>query len=514
MLLEKVNDRLIKALIATRRHNARLEGKDPQLVIDELMIELAEWEKERIELEAALAEERARVEPEEEPTGPVEHKPSRGHGPREQPRLRRVERLFELPEDERSCTLCGGVLEEMMGQFEESEMVDVIRLQYVMTQVRRKKYRCRCNGCVKTAPGPQRAIPGGRYSLDFALHVAEDKYLDHLPLERQVRRMARTDLEVTSQTLFDQIEAMIPTLRPTYDALERLLLDEPVMHADETRWPRLDGKGLSNWTVWGRCAPRVAHYAILGSRSEKAARKLFRNYQGVVVADGYAVYEALVRGSPGMQLANCWAHVLRKFTDIEENFPRECRAIIKKIRALYAIEAKVPGIFPGDAETQRVRLRLRETESRPLLAELRNWAMTTIGLPQSALGKAVRYMLNRWDALTLFLENPLVPLDNNAAERALRGHPRARHRHPILGSRRLLRCEVIVLARAQDHRCDWRITSFCHTLFDRTVVKDSIPLTAPRTRRRRNAARKWRRSCQANRIGELVGVEMFVTHVT
>lgn len=400
-------------------------------MIEEVQAKLELWEKERrAELERLLAEaEAAEAGSEHEPSEPEERKPRRGHGPNPQTGLRRVKKVFELPEDDRSCTLCGGTLEEMGDQAETSEMVDVIALEYVIKQVERKKYRCRCNGCVKTAPGPLRAIPGGRYSLDFALQVAEDKYLDHLPLERQVRRMERLGLEVTSQTLYDQIEALVDVLRPTYDAIGELALGEPVLHADETRWPRLDGKGKSNWTVWGRCSHRLAHYAILGSKSHKTAKKLFRGYEGVLVADGYQVYEALVRDGPRMQLANCWAHVRRKFGDIQAEFPSACGFVLTRLKRLYEIEAEVPGPFPGDAEAQRLRARLRESKSKPILDELKEWMTTAVGLPQSALGQAVRYTLKRWDALNVFVTNPLVPMDNNAAERALRNPVVGRKNH-------------------------------------------------------------------------------------
>lgn len=172
--------------------------------------------------------------------------------------------------------------------------------------------------------------------------------------------------------------------------------------------------------VWTRCTPDIAHYTILGSKSAKAARRLFSGYSGTVVADGYAVYEVLASERPGFRLANCWAHAGRKFEEIQENFPAPCRQMLSWIGELYGIEAEVPGPFPGDA-AQDLRRRLREEKSRPVLAQIRDWACTEVGLPKSDLGKAARYMLKLWDGLTLFVENPLVALDNNTAERSLRG---------------------------------------------------------------------------------------------
>jgi transposase len=138
-----------------------------------------------------------------------------GHGPRPQERLPLVELVHELPEGERECKACGGKLERMAGQTEDAEEITVEERSYKLVLHRRQKYRCACNGNVTTAPGPLKLIPGGRYSLDFAAHVAVQKFGDHLPLERQVEIMERHGLETTSQSLWDQIEAAAGVLQPT-----------------------------------------------------------------------------------------------------------------------------------------------------------------------------------------------------------------------------------------------------------------------------------------------------------
>jgi transposase len=98
------------------------------------------------------------------------------------------------------------------------------------------EYRCRCNGAVVTAPGPAQVLPGSRYAPEFGVGVAVAKYADHLPLERQVRMMAREGLIVDSQTLWDQIHAIACHLEPTYEALGRRTLRASVINVDETRW--------------------------------------------------------------------------------------------------------------------------------------------------------------------------------------------------------------------------------------------------------------------------------------
>jgi transposase len=134
-------------------------------------------------------------------------------------------------------------MEPMGEQTEDCQEITVVERQYVLVTHKRHKYRCRCNAQVQTAPGPLKLIPGGRYSLEFAIQVVLDKYLFHLPLERQVRMMLRLGLEVDSQTLWDQIQALERILNPAYALIHAHLLSAQVLHADETPWPLLKKGG-------------------------------------------------------------------------------------------------------------------------------------------------------------------------------------------------------------------------------------------------------------------------------
>jgi transposase len=155
------------------------------------------------------------------------------------------------------------------------------------------------------------------------------------------------------------------------------------------------------------------------------------------------VYEVLARDGPGFALAHCWAHTKRKYDDIVEHWPVACAEIRGLIGELYAVERLIPGPFPGDAAAQTLRLQLRHERSRTILHRIWQWATVQVGLPRSDFGKAVRYMLERWAGLTRFLDDPRIPLDNNAAERALRGPVVGRKNH--YGSRSLRGTEVAAL---------------------------------------------------------------------
>jgi transposase len=381
-------------------------------------------------------------------------KKSPGHGPREQPQLPVIDKVIELAENERRCLVCDGELGEMSGQFEESEVVTVVKRSFVIEKQLRKKYRCRCNANVVTASGPDKLIPGGRYSVEFAAEVAVNKYEDHLPLERQVRMMKREGLSIDSQTLWDQLYALSRHVEPTYEALKQRALSSPVVHADETGWPLLDKKKRKNesrGSVWTLSTPEVVVYRMMSSKSEEDGRKLLGSYTGTVVADGYVVYENLSRAGP-YRLVNCWAHVKRHADDLKENFPAASAELLEMIRELYKVEREVGGPFPGDEEAQRRRHRLRQERSRPITKQIHAWLFTQQGLPRSELGKLVRYVLERWKALTVFLEDPLVPLDNNHAERSLRSPVLGRKNHFGSRSRRGTHVAEILYSLCQTAR--------------------------------------------------------------
>jgi transposase len=419
-LLDRENERLHARIAKLLEELATLKGQPSEAVQQEL-VELRQLLAQR---EQALfgdsSEKRAQA-----PQAPKSREGKPGHGPTVQARLPVVDEVHELKESERSCPSCGLPLDEMAGQYEDSEEVTVVERRFEVTRHRRQKYRCRCNGHVATAPGPVKLQEGGRYSADFAIGVAAAKYLDHTPLERQVRIMRREGLEVTSQTLWDQTELLARLARPGYDRIRGEVLSEPVIGADETYW-RVMGQPdteRKRWWTWCVSSPKGAFYEIHDSRSERCASRVLQGYDGIVVADGYTAYSALARGSPGFTLVNCWAHVRRKYLDVEESFPLACREILDLIAELYAIERSVseePGVRT-DEERLILRADVRRTRSTEVLSRIQRWVMAQRVLPESGLGKAMAYMMGLWPGLVRFASDARIPLDNNATERALRG---------------------------------------------------------------------------------------------
>ena len=440
VLLDKENARLHERLQDLTQELAQLKGEDAQQAI--------QLELEKLQAEIARLQKRLLGNPSERrPPAPGESSATvaarSGHGPREQAKLPLREQTHELGPQERTCPVCEKQMDEWPGQYEEAEEITVVERRFELVRHRRKKYRCRCNASVRTAPAPAKLIAGGRYSVDFALAVAIDKYLDHLPLERQVRVMERQGLVVDSQTLWDQLQALGSVLEPSLQALKRYVLGSPLVHADETWWRLMNGKSPKNWWSWCLTTPDAVVYQILPTRATESARQALGEFRGILVADAYAVYKSLVRAGPApFVLAHCWVHVRRHWVEIEPFYPEKCKEIIDLIGELYRVEAMVPRTLP-ESEAVQVRRQLRAEHSRPLIDRIRNWAYEQRASPGSQLRKAIDYMLRIWEGLTRFLDDPRIPLDNNPAERALRGPIVGRKNH--YGSRSVRGTEVAAL---------------------------------------------------------------------
>ena len=349
-------------------------------------------------------------------------------GATEQPELPQQEELFELDEADRICPSCGGRLEPMGEQCETSELIDVIEVSYRLVQVKQQKYVCRCGGCVETAPGPERATPGSRYSLRFAVKVALDKYLDHLPLARQERILRRHGVRSTTQTLWGLLHALAQRYERTSEALLQHVLESSVMGLDQTSWPRLEDRNKKPWQMWCLTAPGAVVHRIRDDKGAATFGELVGDYEGTVVCDALKTHEAGAREAPGIQLAACWAHVYRKFKEAEPDHP-EAHLALEWIGELYDIDERAGGDFERKAE-------LRRTESAQVTEKLKTWLWSQAVLKTLSIGKAAAYAIANWERLTRFLENPFIPLDNNATERGIRGPVVGRRNHFGSKSRR------------------------------------------------------------------------------
>lgn len=403
----------------------QLRGKDEGKA-QQLALRLAEVERQHAQALQALFGPSSERRPNDDKALPRKREPKKGHGPKAQPQLALQDvyhRVEHMPVD---CGLCGSALVEWKDQYEESEEIDFVAPQLVLKRHLRQKYRCTCGACVQTSPGPRKLFPKARYSINFALHVAVQKYVYHMPLARQVKSFGHSGLSVTTATLWDYLCAVHGLLEPAMERLEEHVLSHSVMGMDETHWKLLasEAAGKSKtWWVWVRRVDNAVHYTLDPSRSNAVAIRLLKDFAGTVIVDGYRPYEVAQMANPNIQLAHCWSHARREVLPFEAD-PRGAR-VIRVVQRMYRLEA----VATERQLSPPQLLEWRRRKTKPLLEALFRW-LATLAIPSTfGLSKALKYILSRRQGLMRFVGNPLLSPDNNATERVVRGVVVGRKNH-------------------------------------------------------------------------------------
>lgn len=380
-----------------------------------------------------------------------------GHGPKPQPELKTEDQQHLLPPGEDRCRKCGSSepLKAWEGQTQDTEEVEIVERTFKIVVHKCQVYACTGCGHFETAPAPPRLIPGGRYSPSFGVAVAVDKYQDHLPLERQVKRMAEQGLTVTSQTLWDQIRQVYILLLPTLLVLQQTILAQPRIHIDETPWRLMRTGESKRWWAWVLSDGKRVFIQLAASRGMEAARQALQGYSGILMADRYVVYESLEKEAdrnpcqqlelvaqpelgplaplPNFLLAACWMHGRRGFVKAVRGGEVEANEALDLIAELYAVEAEAEELAAkaggGDEALFAARQELRTERSAGIIARLLAWMDEVKVLPGSRTESAISWLRNGWTNLTRFVTNPLIPLDNGEAERRIRGMVLGRKTH-------------------------------------------------------------------------------------
>ncbi len=409
-------ERLQSIIDAFMRH--RFGARSEQLDPDQLQLGLED-------VETALGQARAAREaasPQSRSDRP--RKSNRGSLPAH---LERIEQVVDVEEVDgiRACPCCGGALHQI-GE-DVAERLDVVPTTFRVLVTRRPRYGCRsCESAVVQAPAPARIVEGGIPTEALIAQVLVAKYADHLPLYRQAQIYARQGIQLDRSTLADWVGRAAWYLRPLRDhILERLRRSERLF-ADETTAPVLDpGRGRTKtgqlWAYarddrpWGGNDPPMVAYVYAADRKSERAEAHLGDFAGILQVDGYSGYAALAKRRQQVQLAFCWSHVRRKFYELADKSP-VATEVLRRIALLYAIEDEVRG---SSAEQRRA---LRVERAHVVVDDLRLYLDARLRQvsAKSKLAEAIRYALNRWAGLTVFLEDGRVELDSNTVERSIR----------------------------------------------------------------------------------------------
>ena len=384
----------------------------------------------------------------------------KGHGRRKlAPDLPRERVIHDLNEDDKPCPCCGE-MRTVIGE-EVSEQLDYVPASVKVIEHVRLKYICRpCEQKaseggpqIATAEKPLAPIEKGLAAPGLLAYVIVSKYSDHLPLNRLEGIFQRHDIDIARSTMCDWMRQSADALKPLYDLMAREVLASKVIHTDDTPVDVLD-KHLPQtrtgrfWVYLGDDAHPQVVFDYTPSRKRDGPMKFLNNWgrdaRRYLQADAFGGYDGIYAGQAGGNVVEvaCWAHARRKFHEAQKADHRNSTQALAYIRLLYDVETQAQEQFyaqeqNGDARSLAcqdealrsladIRLELRQKFSMPRLAEFKKWLeslQATCGgqvLPKSAIGQAVTYALNQWDALCVYTTDGDLAVDNNAAENALR----------------------------------------------------------------------------------------------
>jgi transposase len=337
------------------------------------------------------------------------------------------------------CPQCQGELRKL-GE-DVSEMLEYVPASFMVIRHVRTKLSCTKCDCIVQAEAPSRPIDRGAAGPGLLAHVLVSKYCDHQPLYRQSQIYARQGVELERSTMADWVGASSRLIEPLVEALQGYVMEAGKLHADDTPVPVLaPGNGKTKtgrlWTyvrddrpAGDKAAPAV-WFAYSPDRKGEHPEQHLGKFRGTLQADAYAGFNQLYADGR-IQQAVCWAHVRRHFYDLEQAHASPiAQEALQRIAALYKVEDQIRGKPPEERRT------VRQAESKPLLDSMRQWFETTLSKlsRKSDTTAAIRYALSRWDALARYIEDGHIEIDNNAAERSLRGVALGRKNYLFAGS--------------------------------------------------------------------------------
>lgn len=364
------------------------------------------------------------------------------------PHLPAQDETWELSEQECQCSLCGlPFLEQESLGTEDSEVLE-IEVKAHKRRIHRKRYKpsCQCPGPkIITAPGPAKLIPKGRYGVSVWVQILLDKYCFLRPTHRLLEDLRTYGLDLSLGTITGGLKKLAPVFEPIMDEIIRKNLEETQWHADETSWPMFvsipelhrlldagqlppgcetaDLKPGKKWKLWLFQSRSAVVFRLDPTRKKRVPESYFQDVEeGVLIVDRYVAYKAMIQVKDGrIVLAYCWAHVRRDFLGVAENFTGHDQWGLSWVEAIGEI------YHLND-------LRLQASESCPEQWAVRNQALREAldhmqrqydkELEEPKLHRFRRKVLeslkNHWPGLTLFMENPEIPMDNNQAERSQR----------------------------------------------------------------------------------------------
>jgi transposase len=356
-----------------------------------------------------------------------------GHGRRDYSHLPVGEEFVALAEESLVCPICGR-LAATMSDTEDSEVLE-IDVRAHRRRICRRRYRaaCDCDPARRTftAPPLPKLIPKGNYGISIWVLVLLDKYSSYRPTERLLGQLEQYDLDLPGGTINDGLQRMEPMLQPIYEAFCQRNRQGDFHQADETRWlvfVVLDGKKGYGWWLWVILGADTVVYLLNPSRGHEVPQShLGLEASGVLEVDRYSGYKAMTPVKTGLLLlAFCWAHVRRDFVGVGKSWTELvpwALEWLRRIRHVYHVNRERLQ-HPLDT----VEFQEHDALLRRAVEAMRVQAVAELSDPQlrQPCRKVLESLQEHWTGLLRFVEDPRIPMDNNASERAGRGPAVAR----------------------------------------------------------------------------------------
>lgn len=340
--------------------------------------------------------------------------------------LERVEETIEPKGKEEGSKRIGEFVTEILS-YKPAELYirKIIRPKYVIA-----------SGEVIIAAMPELPLPKANVDASVLAKMIIDKFADHLPFYRQLKRFKREGVEIAASTYNGWYKQVSDLLEPLYETLVKHTTNTDYLKADESPIPvqTSDKKGATHkgyqW-VYENPAKKIIAFQYHKSRAKEAPDEMLKNFSGALQTDGYAAYNHFEKDKQ-IKLLACMAHARRKFDEAKANDKVRAEHVLLLIQRLYAIERKAK----EQEMTPDQRYDLRQKESVPVLEELHDYLLKQKDrvVPKSAIGKAIAYTLHLWHRLIRYTENGKYDIDNNSIENKIRPLALGRKNYLFAGS--------------------------------------------------------------------------------
>ena len=347
--------------------------------------------------------------------------------------LPREDVVLEPTEDVTDCICIG---EEI------TEVLEIKAAEFFVKRFVRPKYARKNDQGIAIADTQNRVIEKGIAGPSVLAMIIVSKFIDHLPIHRQLAIFKRIGIELKYNTVLDWSNQCLNVLVPLYDLLKKKVFESGYIQADETTLKVLDNekKGSAHqgylW-AYRSAIEKLIYFEYQPGRGKTGPAELLKNYRGYLQTDGYGAYDQFALRK-NITILNCMAHARRYFKEAEDNDKSRAQYALTEIQKLYAIEREIKELSLEE------KCRIRQEQSSPILKALGEWMIEQHAqvTPKSAIGKALEYSLKRWQELSRYTSSGELQIDNNLIENDIRPIALGRKNYLFAGSHESAQQEI------------------------------------------------------------------------